>query len=105
MTAAALLPQKTVDAQDTVIALRTSLKTGNYRPADRLPCERDLIGRLGICRSTLRKAFDPHARAIRLQRRLQCEPIWGRSPTDDWGGSSRQKVPLEKSMKPTPTRI
>jgi len=58
MKTATFLPPETVDTQDTVIALRAFIKTGNYRPGDRLPSERDLIVQLGISRSTLRKAFD-----------------------------------------------
>ncbi len=47
-----------VDAEDKISALRSLIKDGKYRPGDRLPSERDLIGRLGITRSSLRKAFD-----------------------------------------------
>lgn len=43
---------------DTVTALRAFIKAGEYRPGDRLPSERDLIGRLALTRSALRKAFD-----------------------------------------------
>ena len=43
---------------DTVMALRDFIKAGEYKPGDRLPAERDLIGRLEISRSVLRKAFD-----------------------------------------------
>ena len=43
---------------DTVASLRDFIKSGEYRPGDRLPSERDLIGRLAISRSALRKAFD-----------------------------------------------
>lgn len=52
------MPPEAVDAEDTVIALRAFMKCGKYRPGDRLPSERDLIGQLGISRSTLRKALD-----------------------------------------------
>ena len=47
-----------IKATDTVTALRVFIKSGQYRPGDRLPSERDLIGLLGISRSQLRKAFD-----------------------------------------------
>lgn len=46
-----------VEAEDTVGALRQFIIDGSYSPGDRLPSERDLIGRLGISRSALRKAL------------------------------------------------
>lgn len=58
MPAAAITQFKVSDAVDTITALREFIKSGQYRPGDRLPSERDLIGQLGISRSKLRKAFD-----------------------------------------------
>lgn len=46
------------DAADAVSALRAFIEGGDYKPGDRLPAERELIVRLGMSRSTLRKAFD-----------------------------------------------
>lgn len=49
---------ETADAEDTIGALRAFIRDGNYNPGDRLPAERDLIVRLDMSRSSLRKAFD-----------------------------------------------
>lgn len=43
---------------DNVDALRAFIVNGNYRPGDRLPPERELIFKLGMSRTTLRKALD-----------------------------------------------
>ena len=58
MTITAIKTFDLKDAGNTVSALREFIKSGGYRPGDRLPSERDLIGKLGISRSALRKAFD-----------------------------------------------
>ena len=58
MENSSFMKPEAADAEDTVSALRALIKDGRYRPGDRLPSERDLIGRLGISRSSLRKAFD-----------------------------------------------
>jgi DNA-binding FadR family transcriptional regulator len=58
MEDAAILRFESGDTEDTVVALRAFISDGGYGPGDRLPSERDLIVRLGITRSALRKAFD-----------------------------------------------
>ena len=58
MKNAACLKPEPVGTDDTVAALRAFIEDGGYKPGDRLPSERSLIGHLGISRSSLRKAFD-----------------------------------------------
>jgi len=41
-----------------IAALHAFIEAGGYVPGDRLPPERELIGELGMSRSTLRKALD-----------------------------------------------
>lgn len=53
-----LLNPETLDREDAISALRTFIAAGEYSPGDRLPPERELIGSLGMSRSTLRKALD-----------------------------------------------
>jgi GntR family transcriptional repressor for pyruvate dehydrogenase complex len=43
--------------EETVDRLGTAIKLGLLRPGSRLPAERELCGRLGIARSTLRQAL------------------------------------------------
>ncbi len=52
-----LMPQR-LDPTDAIAALRSFIAAGNYSPGDRLPPERQLVGSLGITRTTLRRALD-----------------------------------------------
>lgn len=44
--------------EDAVATLRGFISEGRYAPGDRLPPERELIGRLSMSRTTLRRALD-----------------------------------------------
>ena len=47
-----------VDREDALAALRAFIAAGGYNPGDRLPPERELIIRLGLSRTRLRRALD-----------------------------------------------
>jgi len=49
---------ETSEREEAIAALREFIAASAYRPGDRLPPERELIVRLGMSRSTLRKALD-----------------------------------------------
>ncbi|MBD1548924.1 FadR/GntR family transcriptional regulator [Roseibium aggregatum] len=49
---------ETSEREEAIAALREFISASAYQPGDRLPPERDLIGRLAMSRSTLRKALD-----------------------------------------------
>ncbi len=55
---------------DPGVALRQLIANGGYGPGDRLPPERELIVRLGISRSTLRKALDALEREGKIWRHV-----------------------------------
>lgn len=50
--------QQPADQRDEAATVRRFIEDGRYGPGDRLPPERELIVRLGISRSTLRKGLD-----------------------------------------------
>lgn len=53
-----LLKPEMLDREDAIATLKAFIAAGDYSPGDRLPPERELIGSLGMSRSTLRKALD-----------------------------------------------
>ena len=53
-----LTKPETADREDAIMALRAFIEAGSYTPGDRLPAERELIGSLGMSRTTLRKALE-----------------------------------------------
>lgn len=46
------------DRDEAIAALEAFIAAGGYKPGDRLPAERELIGALNMSRNTLRKALD-----------------------------------------------
>ena len=64
MAKAAPLPSPTADrtqpsgSEPAVASVRAFIADGGYGPGDRLPPERELVARLGITRTALRRAFE-----------------------------------------------
>lgn len=56
--------------ESAIAALKAFIAAGSYRPGDRLPSERDLIGSLGMSRSILRKALDAMEREGAIWRHV-----------------------------------
>lgn len=64
---AVFAPVRSVTAlEETVERLGTAIRLGLLAPGTRLPAERELCGRLGIARSTLRQALDALAQSGHL---------------------------------------
>ena len=49
---------KPTQREDAIATLRTFNSSENYSPGDRIPPERELIGRLRLSRTSPRKALD-----------------------------------------------
>ncbi|SFB11993.1 transcriptional regulator, GntR family [Poseidonocella pacifica] len=61
---------ETTQTDDALTALTAFIAEGGYHPGDRLPPERELIGNLGMSRTTLRKALDTLEREGRIWRHV-----------------------------------
>lgn len=89
-----------ISRQASVESLRAFIEAGNYRPGDRLPAERELIGALGVSRSTLRRALDSLEQEGLIWRHVGkgtflAEPK-GAAPLDDHlKDISRQLTPVK----------
>lgn len=78
-----LLSRLETSGRDTAVsALRDFIVQGDYSAGDRLPPERDLIGDLGMTRSTLRKALDALEREGRIWRHVG-KGTFVAAPSDD----------------------
>ena len=60
----------TADRRDALDALHGFLEAGNFAPGDRLPPERELMVRLGLTRTALRKALDSLEHEGRIWRHV-----------------------------------
>lgn len=60
----------TADKRDALDALHGFLEAGRFSPGDRLPSERELMVRLGLTRTALRKALDSLEREGRIWRHV-----------------------------------
>ncbi len=88
------------DREDAIAALRTFIAEGAYSPGDRLPPERELIGRLGISRAMLRRALDALERDCTIWRHVGKGTFIASK-----GGEGRNGSLAELSRQLTPVRI
>lgn len=87
-------------SRDAISALKGFVSSGGYSPGDRLPPERELIGRLGVTRSTLRKALDALEREGTIWRHVGkgtfvAEQGSGIAARADVGVLSQQLTPVK----------
>lgn len=61
---------ETADQTDAIDALRDLIETGGFSPGDRLPSEREMIVKLGMTRTMLRKALDKLEHEGRIWRHV-----------------------------------
>ena len=89
---------ETTEREDAIAALRAFIAEGAYRPGDRLPPERELIGNLEMRRTTLRKALDALEREGAIWRHVGKGTFVADNGQGDAGGSltkiSRQLTPV-----------
>ena len=85
------------EREGAVAALKTFLSTGDYAPGDRIPPERELIGRLGISRTLLRRALDSLEREGMIWRHVGKGTFvanGGDGGAGDLGALTRQLTPV-----------
>ena len=86
------------EREAAVAALKTFLSAGDYAPGDRIPPERELIERLGMSRSVLRRALDSLERDGMIWRHVGKGTFLSNgtshSDADDLGALTRQLSPV-----------
>jgi len=89
-----------LDRQDAIAALKMFIAAGDYKPGDRLPPERELIGSLGMTRNTLRKALDALERDGAIWRHVGKGTFVAAH-----GGNSAMGTLSELSQQVTPVQL
>lgn len=90
-----------LDRNDAIARLRAFISAGGYRRGDRLPPERELIGELGISRSTLRKALEALERNGAIWRHVGK----GTFLIDMSAGPNGAGLPAQLARELTPVRM
>ncbi|MEQ9039439.1 MAG: FCD domain-containing protein [Silicimonas sp.] len=89
----------TAEREEAIAALRAFIVQGDYAPGDRLPPERELIGSLGMSRTTLRKALDSLEREGTIWRHVGKGTFVAAHGGDTGAGSlaalSQQVTPIQ----------
>lgn len=83
-----------------IAALRAFIEVGGYTSGDRLPPERELIVKLGMSRSTLRKALDAMERDGAIWRHVGKGTF-----VANYGSSGGESVVAQLSRQMTPVRM
>lgn len=94
-----LAADRAADDADIVGRVRSFIVEGGFRPGDRLPAERQLIGELGMPRGALRRAFDALEREGVIWRHVGKGTFVSREgqagPVADWTlDVARQLTPI-----------
>ena len=88
------------EREDAIAALRGFIQAGSYRPGDRLPAERELIGELGMSRATLRKALEALEREGAIWRHVGKGTF-----VANYGGAAGSGNLVQLSRQLTPVRM
>lgn len=88
------------DKADAIAALTSFIRDGGYSPGDRLPAERELIGRLSISRNTLRRALEALERDGAIWRHVGKGTFVAAH-----GGEAGQGLLAELSQQVTPVQL
>ena len=84
-----------VEREDALAALRAFIVAGRYEPGDRLPPERELMVRLGLTRTKLRRALEALEREGAIWRHVGKGTFLAAEGSGRLGDLSRQVTPVQ----------